>query len=38
MEDYMKYQKEFAPALQAQHSEKFKDKYGAFRSILQLVE
>jgi hypothetical protein len=38
MDDYLKYQKEFAPALQAEHSKKFKDKYGAFRSILQLVE
>lgn len=38
MDDYTKYQKEFAPTLQKEHAEKFKDKYGAFRSILQLVD
>ena len=38
MEDIEKYQKEFAPKLQADHSEKFKDKYSAFRTLLQIVD
>ena len=38
MADIEKYQKEFAPALQTQHAEKFKDQYGAFRTILQVMD
>src|SRR3954468_14550689 len=38
MSDIEKYQKEFAPALQAKHTEKFKDKYTAFRTLLQIVD
>ncbi len=38
MADIERYQKEFAPKLQAEHSEKFKDKYAAFRTILQIVD
>lgn len=38
MPDVEKYQKEFAPKLQAEHTEKFKDKYAAFRTILQIIE
>lgn len=38
IEDYEKYKKEFAPKLQAEHSEKYKDKFVAFRTILELVE
>ena len=38
MEDYEKYQKEHAPALQQEHTEKYKDKFSAFRTILELVE
>lgn len=37
MADIERYQKEFAPALQAEHSQKFKDKYAAFRTLLQIV-
>ncbi|HRH11003.1 MAG TPA: DUF4286 family protein [Bacteroidia bacterium] len=37
MGDMEKYQKEFAPKLQAEHSKKFKDKYAAFRTILKIV-
>ena len=37
MEIYERYQKEFAPKLQAEHSKKFKDKYAAFRTILKIV-
>jgi hypothetical protein len=38
MGDLEKYQKEFAPALQAEHTEKFKDKFAAFRTILQIID
>ena len=38
MVDIEKYQKEFAPKLQAEHSTKFKDKYSAFRTLLQIVD
>lgn len=38
IEDYEKYQKEFAPKLQAEHSEKYKNKFAAFRTIMELVE
>lgn len=36
-EDYEKYQNEFAPKLQSEHSEKYKDKFVAFRTIMELV-
>src|ERR1051326_8296517 len=38
MEDLNRYQKEFAPKLQKEHSEKFKDKFAAFRTILEIIE
>jgi hypothetical protein len=38
MPDIERYQKEFAPRLQADHTSKFKDKYAAFRTILQIVD
>ncbi len=38
MSDIESYQKNYAPELQAKHSKKFKDKYAAFRTILQLVD
>ncbi|MBI3501555.1 MAG: DUF4286 family protein [Bacteroidetes bacterium] len=38
MEDINKYQKEFAIKLQKEHSEKFKDKFVAFRTILEIIE
>lgn len=38
MEDYEKYQKEFAPKLQSEHSEKYKDRFVAFRTIMETVE
>lgn len=37
-EDYEKYQKEFAPKLQLEHSEKYKDKFVAFRTVMELVK
>lgn len=38
MEDYEKYQNEFAPKLQSEHSEKYKDRFVAFRTIMETVE
>ena len=35
MELYEQYQREAAPALQADHTERFKDRFVAFRTILQ---
>jgi hypothetical protein len=37
MEDIERYQKEFAPKLQAEHSAKFNNQYAAFRTLLQIV-
>ena len=38
MVDIERYQAQFAPKLQAEHTEKFKDKYSAFRTLLQIVD
>lgn len=38
MSDVENYQKNYAPELQEKHSKKFKDKYAAFRTILQEVD
>lgn len=38
MADMERYQKEFAPELQAEHTAKFKDKYAAFRTLLQVID
>ncbi|HHZ81310.1 MAG TPA: DUF4286 family protein [Flavobacteriales bacterium] len=32
-----KYQAEFAPALQQKHSEKYKDRFVAFRTLMEVV-
>jgi hypothetical protein len=37
MEDLMTYQKMHAPRLQKEHMDKFKDKFAAFRTILEIV-
>lgn len=37
MDDIEKYQKEYAPRLQADHAERYKDKYVAFRTLLEVV-
>lgn len=37
MDDYKIYQKEHAGKLQSEHTEKFKDKFVAFRTIMELV-
>lgn len=38
MSDIENYQKQFAPALQAEHKEKFGDKCVAFRTLLEVVD
>ena len=38
MADIERYQAQFAPKLQAEHTEKFKDKYAAFRTLLQIID
>lgn len=37
MSKYERYQNEFAPTLQAQHSQRYKDRFVAFRTILELI-
>lgn len=37
IDDYKIYQKEYAEKLQFEHTEKFKDKFVAFRTIMELV-
>ena len=36
--DLHKYQVNHAPALQAEHTEKYKDKFVAFRTLLEMVD
>jgi hypothetical protein len=38
MEAFETYQKEFAPLLQAKHTEKYKDKFVAFRTLLEIID
>jgi hypothetical protein len=37
MDDLTIYQKQHAPRLQKEHTDKFKDKFAAFRTILEIV-
>ena len=37
MRDYKKYQNEFAPKLQAEHTNKFAEKFAAYRTLLEVV-
>lgn len=37
MADIERYQKDFAPALQADHSERYKDRYVAFRTLMEVM-
>ena len=37
METYIKYQTEFAPVLQVEHTKKCNGKFGAFRTLLEVV-
>jgi len=38
MEEYVRYQDKFAKDLQAEHQDMFRDKYVAFRTLLEVVE
>ena len=35
--DYETYRDKFAPALQQEHSEKYKDKFVAFRTVMEVL-
>lgn len=35
MEDYERYKDEFAPALQAEHTARYRDRFVAFRTLLE---
>lgn len=37
METFQLYQQKFAPKLQAEHQERFKNKYVAFRTLMQVL-
>jgi hypothetical protein len=37
IEDYTRYVEEFAPGLQKEHNDRFREKYVAFRSLLEIV-
>lgn len=37
METYERYEKEFAPRLQSEHSERYNGKFGAFRTLLHVI-
>jgi hypothetical protein len=37
LDDFNRYQKDFAPKLQQEHKEKFKDKFVAFRTLLEEI-
>lgn len=38
METFQTYQSKYAKALQADHTERYKDKYVAFRTLMEVVE
>lgn len=37
MDDYETYQRDHAPRLQAEHSERYAGKFGAFRTLLHVI-
>jgi hypothetical protein len=37
MNDIERYQKEFAPSLQAEHKQRYEGKFAAFRTLLEVV-
>lgn len=37
MEDYERYQKEYAPSLQKDHAERYAGRFAAFRTILEIL-
>jgi len=38
LEKLNEYQEKVAPALQQQHTERYKGKFGAFRTLLEIIE
>ena len=38
MKEYEQYRDVFAPALQAQHANRYKDKFVAFRTLLEVIK
>lgn len=38
MSDYQTYQQKYAPALQADHTQRYQNKFVAYRSIMEVVE
>ena len=38
MDAYERYQREFAPALQASHNQRYPGKFAAFRTILEILQ
>lgn len=38
MEDYEAYQHAYAPDLQAEHASRYRDKFVAFRSLLEIID
>lgn len=38
LSDYEKYNLQFAPALQEAHTKKYKDKFVAFRTLLEIIK
>lgn len=38
MEDINRYQREFAPALQSEHTERYKDRFVAFRTVMEVLD
>lgn len=37
LKDLERYQQNFAPALQAEHTQKFKDRFVSFRTVLEVI-
>lgn len=38
MDDFNLYDQEYAPALRAEHAERYKDKFVAFRTLLEIID
>ena len=38
VEEIQRYMKEFAPALQKEHTDKYRDKFTAFRTLLEHID
>jgi hypothetical protein len=38
MEDYIRYETDHAPRLQEKHTQKFRDKFVSFRTLLEVVD